>query len=197
MHCAHIFTPLHSHMCKQMNTCICTHMHLYVHLYNTLTHLHSHKPSLTLTHLHVWAQRHTCSQVHRIHSTHTWEFSWMHSPAWTHIHCTHSGILAHMQSYVYITPTYMRSHANTCKYVHICTHFHMHKPTYTHVMTLTRTHKNSGSLVLWQDQLCPPSPIQAILFPSLHFGSLRMGLCSLNIAWCLAENGPTVPSSTE
>lgn len=35
------------------------------------------------------------------------------------------------------------------------------------------------------------------LFPSLHFRSLRMGLCSLNVAWCLAENGPTVRSSTE
>ena len=71
MHCAHIFTPLHSHMCRQMNTCMCTHMHLYVHSYNTLTPLHSHKPSLTLTHLHVWAQGHTCSQVHTIRSTHT------------------------------------------------------------------------------------------------------------------------------
>lgn len=68
--CTHIHTLALTHV-QQMNSCICTHMHLYVHSYNTLTPLHSHKPSLTLTHLHVWAQGHTCSQVHTICSTHT------------------------------------------------------------------------------------------------------------------------------
>ena len=180
--CTHIHTLAPTHV--QMNTCICTHMHLYVHLYNTLTHLHSHKPSLTLTLLHVWAQWHTCSQVHRTHSTHTRGFSWMHSPAWTHTHCTHSGILAHMQSYVYITPTCMRSHTNTCKYAHLY--------TYAHICTCTGplTHMwwHSQELIRIQVHLCSGKTSCAHLLPykpssfllwTLSFSCLPYPTCPL------------------
>lgn len=171
MHCAHIFTSLHSHMCKQMNTCICTHMHLYVHFYNTLTHLHSHK-------LHV--HQHTCMCGHN--GTHAVKCTQYSAYTREDFHgCTHLHehiFTAHTLACLHTCHPMYTLHPHTCDHtqtpanmhtLHICMHLHMHRPTYTRVMTLTRTHKNSGSSVLRQNQLCPPSPIQAILFPSLDF----------------------------
>lgn len=141
-----------------------------MHLHNTLTHLYSHMHTLTLVYLHARAHWHTCSHVHTIYM---YTHEHFHTCIHIHEHIAHTLACLHTCNHMYILHphpcSHTHKHLHVCTLVRICTHLHMHRYTCTHVMTLIRTHKNSGSHVLWSHQLCPPSPIQAILFSSLDF----------------------------
>lgn len=131
VHCAHTFTPLHSHMCKQMNTCICTHMHLYG---TFTTHSHTCTPTSfmhTNTLARVGTMAHRQSSAHNTQHTHVRIFM----DALTCMNTYSLHILWHACTHAILRIHYTHTHAITHKHLQICTFY-----TYACICTCTGPH---------------------------------------------------------
>ena len=80
------------------------HLHTYIHIPNTRTHIYTHVHTCTRMYAHMHTHAHICARIHT---------------------CTHIYTQVHKCTHMYI---YMHTHAHTyaCIYTHTCTYIYTH-----------------------------------------------------------------------